>query len=282
VTQVAAAARRKGKAVFLTPQSAIEFHLSALRKRLAELDEKLVPNRDGKIDRAVSDAMVAVEARIADLERLRASALAGEGVTSLQIAVAAGEKKPPQIEPISRQLHSLRLPRAISTAAERAAYAAKVKQRSADPDPLSSAQRERMNALHAEFTEDALVRIGAKLDDYREAAGESKNAVVAYTEGANVALTLLLADLWADLRSCIAYNREERLALEARVADLEARGSIEYRGIWAADTKYKSGNAVTHDGSMWIATADTQGVRPGDTAFWKLAVKRGRDGRDAR
>jgi hypothetical protein len=177
---------------------------------------------------------------------------------------------------------TLHLPAEITTAAERASYAEKLKQRKGDP--LSGAQRERMTALLNEHTDEAVVRIEAAMAGYREAAGDRKNAVVAYTEGIHAALTLMLANLWADFNTCVAFARDERLALEKRVQELEQRPSIEYRGVWSSFEDYKIGNACTYDGSLWIATADNKAMRPGEGtgAAWKLAVKRGRDGRDSR
>jgi len=53
------------------------------------------------------------------------------------------------------------------------------------------------------------------------------------------------------------------------------------RGIWQART-YAAGDGVTYKGSYWIAGQDTDG-RPGDPETgWRLAVKRGRDGRPER
>ena len=55
--------------------------------------------------------------------------------------------------------------------------------------------------------------------------------------------------------------------------------AVIYRGIWQ-EGAYTQGDAVTRDGSTWIAKADTES-RPGDDgSAWQLAVKRGRDGRD--
>ena len=50
------------------------------------------------------------------------------------------------------------------------------------------------------------------------------------------------------------------------------------RGIWK-HAKYERGDAVTRDGSQWIAQCDTE-TTPGDSAHWRLAIKRGRDGKD--
>lgn len=43
---------------------------------------------------------------------------------------------------------------------------------------------------------------------------------------------------------------------------------------------YEKGDAVTHGGSYWIARKDTR-TTPGKSEDWRLAVKRGRDGKDA-
>ena len=55
------------------------------------------------------------------------------------------------------------------------------------------------------------------------------------------------------------------------------------RGVWTVDAAYVKGDVVTFGGSMWIAKAESQGVKPGEAAdasrAWRLAVKHGRDGR---
>lgn len=56
--------------------------------------------------------------------------------------------------------------------------------------------------------------------------------------------------------------------------------SIIYKGVYAAGGEYQEGNAVTYGGSLWIALEDTK-EKPGDGKGWQLAVKRGRDGKDA-
>jgi len=57
--------------------------------------------------------------------------------------------------------------------------------------------------------------------------------------------------------------------------------SMQYRGIFDAGTAYDVGDTVTHGGSLWHCNQLTKD-RPGErTASWTLAVKRGRDGKDA-
>ena len=52
------------------------------------------------------------------------------------------------------------------------------------------------------------------------------------------------------------------------------------RGVWKAPGVYKTGDLVTYAGSAWVAERDAPD-RPGigSSSGWRLAVKRGRDGR---
>jgi hypothetical protein len=53
-----------------------------------------------------------------------------------------------------------------------------------------------------------------------------------------------------------------------------------YKGVWKDGEVYTENDAVTWDGSVWIAVCRNS-TRPGAAeASWRLAVKRGRDGRD--
>jgi len=51
-------------------------------------------------------------------------------------------------------------------------------------------------------------------------------------------------------------------------------------GVWT-ERAYVAGDTVSHGGSMFIAQADTS-EKPGKSDHWRLAVKRGADGRDFR
>lgn len=55
-------------------------------------------------------------------------------------------------------------------------------------------------------------------------------------------------------------------------------GSMQYCEQHQVNRKYEMGDVVTHDGSMWVALRDTAGA-PGKSPDWRLAVKRGQDGR---
>ena len=69
--------------------------------------------------------------------------------------------------------------------------------------------------------------------------------------------------------------------LRERIAELEAR---EWAGVWEAGKSYAKGAIVSHGGSGWLALRQYPDGKPGDGANsgWRLIVKRGRDGRDAR
>jgi hypothetical protein len=55
-------------------------------------------------------------------------------------------------------------------------------------------------------------------------------------------------------------------------------------GVWKDGATYVPGDGVTLGGSFWIAQAKTNAkpgdVKPGQIPDWRLAVKRGNDGRD--
>ena len=70
--------------------------------------------------------------------------------------------------------------------------------------------------------------------------------------------------------------------LDERLRKVETKRAMAYRGVWSPDDDYSAGDFVTDAGSMWHCYEATRS-RPGDTArAWVLAVKKGRDGKDAR
>lgn len=86
-----------------------------------------------------------------------------------------------------------------------------------------------------------------------------------------------------EIHAIIHWFSHRCMALEVRVKELEERPSVEYRGVWRSTQQYQRGSLVTHDGSIWHADVASTGLMPGDgAAGWRLAVKRGRDGKDAR
>jgi hypothetical protein len=73
----------------------------------------------------------------------------------------------------------------------------------------------------------------------------------------------------------------ELARFEARLAKLEAAPQLKYTGTFETGRKYQPGEFTTDDGSLWACVRETT-TRPGAGDAWKLACKRGRDGRDAR
>lgn len=69
-----------------------------------------------------------------------------------------------------------------------------------------------------------------------------------------------------------AASKEVRWA-KANFADID-------QGVWK-DGSYKRGTATTFGGSYWLAKRDTNS-KPGVDDSWRMIVKRGRDGKDAR
>lgn len=54
------------------------------------------------------------------------------------------------------------------------------------------------------------------------------------------------------------------------------------RGVYSSTKSYDCGDMVSRDGSMFIARTDAPSGLPGASDDWRLAVKRGKDGADAR
>lgn len=54
------------------------------------------------------------------------------------------------------------------------------------------------------------------------------------------------------------------------------------RGVFVAERQYEQGDAVTWAGSLWIAQKETSAKPDTADSGWRLAVKRGRDGKDAK
>jgi integrin beta 3 len=62
-------------------------------------------------------------------------------------------------------------------------------------------------------------------------------------------------------------------------------GMLLDRGVYTSERNYTAGDVVSHAGSMWIAKGDGAGLQPGTdrgAALWRLAVKKGADGREGK
>jgi len=107
------------------------------------------------------------------------------------------------------------------------------------------------------------------------------NAGMSINDGRKLFRTIFAAISESNcISTFIVREANERIAdLEKKVEELERRKMPEYKGVWKPDQEYGDNSLVTHDGSMFIARAQSKGVRPGDGSLWTLCVKRGRDAR---
>jgi hypothetical protein len=97
------------------------------------------------------------------------------------------------------------------------------------------------------------------------------------------AFNVLLETMANAIKTVKGRSDTAMTALEARVAELEARPTLDYKGIWDSETVYRRGDCVTRSGSVWHCERDrTRGILPGVGDGWRLAVKRGSDGKNAK
>jgi integrin beta 3 len=75
-------------------------------------------------------------------------------------------------------------------------------------------------------------------------------------------------------------GRTLRLAMGETVHEIKTAIVLD-AGVWKEGASYAAGDGVTLGGSFFIAQADTT-AKPGKSDDWRLAVKRGSDGRDWR
>ena len=67
-----------------------------------------------------------------------------------------------------------------------------------------------------------------------------------------------------------------------RIKKLEEREKhLKYVGVWRSDESYHVGNFATHNGNVWHCNETGTRDKPGTASSWTLAVKSGRDGKDA-
>ena len=70
--------------------------------------------------------------------------------------------------------------------------------------------------------------------------------------------------------------------LTARVKELESQPRAHDAGTWHAGAMYEAGALVTFGGSGWICTTAHIATAEFDHGCFRLFVKRGKDGKDAR
>lgn len=139
----------------------------------------------------------------------------------------------------------------------------------------------RMYDLDVQFRSAAIGYIDSVMCQFSDGLGDKQDMAVAYTFGQYLRSMGMFAALWTEMRTAIAFNREERKKLEKRIAELEQAPQISYKGIFAPDKQYKPGDLTTFRGSLWHCNVATIGVTPGDGSCWTLIVKRGRNARNS-
>jgi hypothetical protein len=95
---------------------------------------------------------------------------------------------------------------------------------------------------------------------------------------------VLLASIGNAVKAVTTRSDTAIAALEARVAELESRPTgVAYKGVWDASEVYERGHFVTRAGSIWHCERDhNRGILPGAGDGWRLAVKKGSDGKDGK
>lgn len=77
----------------------------------------------------------------------------------------------------------------------------------------------------------------------------------------------------------IATREELHSLIEERMADINVRTFADtYQGVYEPNRTYSRGVLVTWGGSLWLSQAEAK-TKPGESADWKLVVKKGSDGR---
>ena len=120
--------------------------------------------------------------------------------------------------------------------------------------------------------EETIVEI---VEDFKECDSEHT-----FTQSVYMGLVKNCAVLQAMISGSLHFQLNRRHEIEDRLTALEARPTMTYMGVWAADREYLRGNVVTYDGSSWVANETSMGEIPGKGSAFTLAVKRGRDGRE--
>lgn len=81
----------------------------------------------------------------------------------------------------------------------------------------------------------------------------------------------------------IAYDGERSFTITWRQGDRVKEKTFHVptvidRGYWREGTEAKTGDAMTHDGTLWIAVRDTKAKPARESEDWRIGARRGRDG----
>lgn len=87
-----------------------------------------------------------------------------------------------------------------------------------------------------------------------------------------------------DMDVCV-LDDDRTIELSFRKGDEEKAFTLKWptvidRDVWSEKGEYQRGDGVTWGGSFWIAQRDNPGKPDTKDSGWRLAVKKGRDGKD--
>lgn len=119
------------------------------------------------------------------------------------------------------------------------------------------------------------------VDHYVAVKGtEDRKNAVAFTQDVHSAYLATFTMLGAKTAILTALLKQAVRRIEdLEVASLPTQ-TLRYRGVYEDGQRYDCGDFVTFGGSLWHSNGATTD-KPGPSAAWTLAVKRGRDGKDA-
>lgn len=248
-----AAARKASPSVFRRSE------LKKIERRLREIEKAKVHIL--KMDALAGPDPVRINANTATLKALERER---EALVSRQIGIRAGIIDPAvEAAPDAPQTTA-------APARKPAAWDVKNLPAPSVPDSISGMSQDARMAELVARCEHHADRLSKLLSD----SGVGPDDTVRFADVAIMVGNALGAADWAFLRCA---------ELERRMAAVEATG-IRYLGVYQRATEYRKGDVVTFAGSAWVAIkAVTEGTVPGgDTAAWQLAVRAGKDGKDAR
>jgi hypothetical protein len=121
----------------------------------------------------------------------------------------------------------------------------------------------------------------AWLDEQRKERGESLSPTIPRRKpNPGYVTQAQLGDYMEHIGKTIAAELAKR---DAEIAELRARPvGVDYKGVYRKGCSYSRNQAVSHQGSLWIAVKNYPEKEPGEpSSGWRLSVKKGRDGKDA-
>lgn len=268
------------QATALIVQEAVDKATTPLLARLAVLEARDAAPDEASVRRMIEDAIAGLSAprdgtdvTIADIEPL----------VAIAVARAVGDL-PPAKDGVSITLDDVRP--LIAQEAERAVAALPTPAdgrsiTAADVEPLVASAVERAVAA-LPVAKDGVGLAGAMID--RTGAlvvtlSDGKICPLGRVDGKDGDPGLGFDDMsieqTGERQATLKFVRGEQV----KTFDLTVPAVID-RGVFKEGQAYMLGDAVTFGGSLWIAQKDTTDKPDGPDTGWRLAVKKGRDGRD--